>query len=62
MSKKSYNIGSQEGADWLLDPAQPEVYYAVGDAVELELEKEQEQALIAAGWLEEAPVKKGKEA
>lgn len=52
--KKRYRIGAPEGAEWIGSEA------VVGDEVELDLQEEQERALIAAGWLE--PVaKKGKE-
>lgn len=49
--KKRFKVTSQEGADF----ARTEE----GAEVELDLEKEQETAVVAAGWLEEAKPKKG---
>jgi hypothetical protein len=51
---KTYKVASEEGA---------QRYGAeVGEEVELDLEDEQETALLAAGWLEETTKKQAKEA
>jgi len=57
MAKKSYEIASEEGVRFLSDPASPAP--EIGADVELDLTKEQETALIAAGWLAEPKKKKG---
>jgi hypothetical protein len=61
---KNYKITSVEGGDHarrlLGDAAVPDVEKAVGTTVRLDLNDDQERALIAAGWLEHD--KKEKEA
>lgn len=51
----SYKVASQEGADFAGNPAAP---VEVGATVDLDLDKEQERAVLAAGWLEETKKKK----
>jgi hypothetical protein len=46
----SYKIASEEGAQWYGGE--------IGQEVELDLDKDQERALIAAGWLKEHKGKK----
>lgn len=50
MSKSAYTIGTQEGADFAA--AQTGQQREVGDKVELDLQADQERAVLAAGWLE----------
>lgn len=45
MAKKRYKVGSPEGAAY--------AGVDVGELVDMELTDETEQALLAAGWLEE---------
>jgi hypothetical protein len=52
MAKKSYKVASEEGAE--------RYHEEVGTVVELDLADVEEQAVIAAGWLEHDK-KKGKE-
>jgi hypothetical protein len=50
MATKTYTVASAEGV---------ERYGAeLGEQVELDLDKEQETALLAAGWLEDTTTKK----
>lgn len=51
MAKKTFKVTSAEGANFAgVEP---------GEEVELDLEKQQETAVVAAGWLEETKPKKG---
>lgn len=54
MTKKTYTVASEAGAQWANAPE--------GEAVELDLDPRTEQAVVAAGWIEpETTKKKAKE-
>lgn len=46
----TYKIGTKEGADFAA--AQTGQPYELDDVVELDLTKDQDRAVVAAGWLE----------
>lgn len=62
MKAKRYILGSPEGVNFYAQRLVEPEPLDVGDAVDLELEDaEQEQALLAAGWLKLPAAEKKKE-
>ena len=60
MAKKQYKVASQEGADFAARSHPGEVF-EIGQEVEIDFGmKEAEEAVLAAGWLEQIDDKKGK--